>query len=237
MHEERISLLQDRMAQVVKAQEGERQRVARELHDQAGQTLTALQLGLSQMEGSGPTPDVQEEAAALRRLALEAMRIIRNLTLDLRPSALDELGLPLALRDYTETYTDRTGIPVDLTVTGAPQRLPAETEVTLFRIVQEALTNVAKHAQASQARVTLALENPVVTLTIEDDGVGFDVARALGAEQRRSLGLIGMQERCRLIGGELQIWTSPGEGTRLVITVPPAAAAAAPAEAASTKQQ
>jgi signal transduction histidine kinase len=231
MREERIALLQERMTQVVKAQEEERQRVARELHDQAGQTLTALQLGLSHIEASGPTPEVQDKAASLRRLALEAMHIIRNLALDLRPSALDELGLPEALRYVTETFAGRTGIRAKLEVSGSPRRLSAETEVTLFRIVQEALTNVAKHAQANLVTVKLAFDNPRVELTIEDDGVGFDVERALGAERRKSLGLIGMQERCQLIGSRLQIRSRPGKGTRLVISVPSAAGETGPAEA------
>jgi signal transduction histidine kinase len=221
MREERITLLQDRMTQVVKAQEEERERVARELHDQAGQTLTALQLGLSHIEASGPTAEVQRAAASLRQLALEAMHIIRNLALDLRPSALDELGLPDALQYFTETFAGRTGIEAKLEVSGSPRRLPAETEVSLFRIAQEAVTNAAKHAQASLVTLRLAFNSRSVKLTIDDDGVGFDVQRALGAERRRSLGLVGMQERCHLIGGELQIRSRPGKGTRLVISVSP----------------
>jgi two-component system sensor histidine kinase UhpB len=237
MREERIALLEERMTQVVKAQEEERQRVARELHDQAGQTLTALQLGFSHIEASGPTPEVQEKAASLRQLAVEAMHIIRNLALALRPSALDELGLPEALRYVTETLAGRTGIRAKLEVSGSPRRLPAETEVTLFRIVQEALTNVAKHAQANLVTVKLAFDNPRVELSIEDDGVGFDVERALGAERRKSLGLIGMQERCQLIGSRLQIRSRPGKGTRLVISVPSAAGEAAPPEIELSKSR
>ncbi len=236
MQEERIALLQDRMMQVVKAQEEERQRVARELHDQAGQTLTALQLGLSHIEASGPTPEVQDEAASLRQLALEAMHIIRNLALDLRPSALDELGLPEALRYLTETFASRTDVQVKLEVSGSPRRLATETEVTLFRIAQEALTNVAKHAQAKLVTVNLAFDGPRVKLTIEDDGAGFDVERALGAERRKSLGLIGMQERCHLIGGKLQLRSRLGKGTRLVISAPSAAGKPAPAEIELSKQ-
>lgn len=220
MHEDRIGLLQDQMTQVVKAQEEERQRVARELHDQAGQTLTALQLGLSRIETAGPTPELREEAASLRQLALEAMHIIRNLALDLRPSALDELGLPVALKDYLETFASRTAIAAHLDVSGVQERLPAETEVTLFRIVQEALTNVAKHAQASLVKVTLAIDGTRLKLVIEDDGIGFDAERALGAERRKSLGLIGMRERSHLLGGEMHMSSRPHEGTRLVISVP-----------------
>jgi signal transduction histidine kinase len=220
MREERIDILQDQMNQVVKAQEEERHRVARELHDQAGQALTALQMGLSRLEAAGPTPQTQEQAASLRGLALEAMQIIRNLALDLRPSALDELGLAVALKDYVDTFAKRTGIEARLDVSGNKQRLAAETEITLFRITQEGLTNVAKHAQASLVTVTLAFNDAHVSLAIEDDGVGFDARRALGAERRKSLGIIGMRERSHLLGGELHVGSGPREGTRLVITVP-----------------
>jgi signal transduction histidine kinase len=220
MREERIDILQDQMTQVVKAQEEERQRVARELHDQAGQAITALQLGLSRLEAVGPTPETQEQAASLRELALEAMQIVRNLALDLRPSALDELGLAVALKDYVETFATRTGVTARLDVTGKQQRLPAETEVTLFRIAQEGLTNVAKHARASLVTVTLAFNHAYLRLAIEDDGVGFDTRRALGAERPRSLGIIGMRERSHLLGGELHVGSRPHEGTRIVITVP-----------------
>jgi signal transduction histidine kinase len=220
MREERIDILQDQMTKVVKSQEEERHRVARELHDQAGQALTALQMGLSRLEAAGPTPQTREQAASLRALALEAMEIIRNLALDLRPSALDELGLAVALKDYVDTFARRTGIEAHLDVSGNEQRLPAETEITLFRITQEGLTNVAKHARASLVTVTLAFNDAHLGLVIEDDGVGFDTRRALGAERRRSLGIIGMRERSHLIGGELNVESRPSQGTRLVITVP-----------------
>jgi signal transduction histidine kinase len=235
MWEERITLLQERMTQVVKAQEEERERVARELHDQAGQTLTALQLGLSHIEASGPTDEIKQTAASLRQLALETMHIIRNLALDLRPSALDELGLPDALQHFTETFAGRTSIRAKVEVSGSPRRLPAETEVSLFRITQEALTNVAKHAEADLVTVRLAFNGSSVRLTIEDDGVGFDVQRALGAEQRKSLGLVGMQERCHLIGGQLQIRSRPGKGTSLVIKVSQVAGKEPPAQKVPAK--
>ncbi len=220
MQEERIALLQQRMSQVVKAQEQERQRVARELHDQAGQALTALQLGLSRLELAGLTPEIQEEAAALRQLTVEAMHTIHNLALDLRPSALDELGLPAALQDYIDTFSRRTGLAAKLEVSGQRQRLPVETEVALFRIAQEGLTNVAKHAQASHITIALAFEPPTLRLVIEDNGIGFDVERALTSGLRQSLGLMGMQERCRLLGGELKIHSRPRQGTKLVISLP-----------------
>lgn len=217
MHEERIALLQGRVGQVVKAQEEERRRVARELHDQAGQVLTALQLRLSRLQIQAPTPEVEQQAASLREMALEAMTEVRNLALDLRPSALDELGLVGALTDYVSTYSSRTNVPAKLHVYGAQRRLPAEAEVTLFRIAQEGLTNAAKHSKASQVSVSLAFSNPGIGLIVEDNGAGFDVDRALGPEQYKSLGLLGIQERCNLISAGFRIVSQPGGGTRLMV--------------------
>lgn len=220
MREERIALLREGLTRVVHAQEGERQRVARELHDQAGQGLAALQVGLSSIEKAASSGQVAQEAASLRSLAIETMNIIRNLAFDLRPSALDELGLVPALRDYIRTFSSRVDIPIDFEASALDDTLSEETKVTLFRIVQEALANIAKHARATRAGVSLVSEDHILRLVIEDDGVGFDVRRALAQQGEASLGLFGMQERCHLVAGALQIFSEPGEGTKLTITVP-----------------
>jgi len=220
MREERIALLQEGLTRVVKAQENERSRVARELHDQAGQGLTSLQLGLSRIEKAAPSPAIEEAAAALRALTVETMNVIRDLALDLRPSALDDLGLVPALRDFTKTFSSRLDIPIDFQAAPLDEELPEETKVTLFRIVQEGLTNIAKHAGASRALVSLEAQDSSLRLVIEDDGVGFNVERALGQEGHKSLGLFGMQERCHLLGGDLRITSQSGKGTKLVVTVP-----------------
>ncbi|MEE8162447.1 MAG: sensor histidine kinase, partial [Anaerolineae bacterium] len=219
MREERIALLRDGLTRVVQAQEGERKRVARELHDQAGEGLAALQIGLSGIEKAASSDEVAQAAASLRSLAIETMDIIRNLAFDMRPSALDELGLVPALRDYVRTFSSRVGIPIHFEAFRFDEALSEEAKVTLFRIVQEGLVNIAKHARATHARVSLSNGDQILRLVIEDDGVGFDVQRALGQQGKASLGLFGMQERCNLLAGDLQIFSEPTKGTKLTITV------------------
>jgi signal transduction histidine kinase len=220
LREERIALLQQGLTRVVEAQENERQRIARELHDQAGQSLTALQLGLSRIEEHAQSPELQEMAATLRAGATEAMETIRSLALDLRPSALDELGLVPALRDYIRTFAERVHIPVDLHFSPFDGKLTDETKLTLFRITQEGLTNIAKHSQATHVTVDLRVNGSSLRLVIEDNGVGFDVEQALESAGQKSLGLFGMLERCHLIGSNLDLHSEPGKGTRLTVTVP-----------------
>ncbi len=220
MQEEHLALLRDRISRITRAQEDERQRIARELHDQAGQTLTALQLGLARLEGQVKTDRVREELESLRQLTIETMDEIRNLALDLRPSALDELGLVPALRAFSREYTRRFGTPITVDTSALKERLPAEMEVALFRIIQEALTNVAKHAKASHAQVTLRLVNSSVEAAVADDGRGFEVEQTMRSAERRSLGLIGMKERVELFGGSFGIKSQPGKGTTLTITLP-----------------
>lgn len=217
MREERIQLLSDGLRRAVEAQENERQRVARELHDGIGQALTALQLGLGRLESSARSPEIKRAAASLRDLSVSTLVDIRDLARDLRPGMLDEMGLEPTLRNYVQAFSERTGVPVGLAVQSLSGRLPPELEVTIFRIVQEGLANMAKHARAAHAWVSLALKGGTLRVIIEDDGVGFDVAAVRG-ERHRSLGLSGMEERCRFSDGTLEIESSPGAGTRLVCT-------------------
>jgi signal transduction histidine kinase len=220
MREERVSLLQDSLVKVVQAQEDERQRVARELHDQAGQALTMLHLGLSQLEHEDDAGKLRERASLLRSLTQETMEEVRNLAFDLRPAALDELGLVPAMRGYVRELSGRVGIPIHLEQMGLDGRLPAEVEVVLFRAVQEGLTNMVKHSQASNVTVTLEGNSGSVEARVADDGVGFKVSEVLGSEKRRALGLFGMRERVSLLGGTLQIESEPNGGTVLQISVP-----------------
>ena len=219
MREERITLLQEGLTREVKAQERERQRVARELHDHAGQALTALQLGLSRVERSAASSETREMAASLRAMAVDTMGLIRSLALDLRPAALDELGLVSALRQYVKTYSARVGIPVEFDADAIVDELPDEAKVTLFRIVQEALTNIAKHANASRAWVALRNGGDELRLLVADNGKGFDAKLASRRMDHQSLGLFGIQERCNLLGGRLDI-ISPGDGSLLRVRIP-----------------
>ena len=222
MEEEHVRLFRESLVETVRAQEEERKRVARELHDQTGQALTSLHLGLGQLERSQVSPKVKEHVRSLRDLTLETMEEVRNLALDLRPAALDELGLVPALRGYLRDVSERSGIPVKLEVDGMRDRLSSEMEVALFRTIQEGLTNILKHSQASQALVSISLVSNRVLVMVEDNGVGFNVAQVLGSTGRRALGLFGIEERVGLLGGDLQIQSEEGKGTKLKISVPPA---------------
>ena len=239
MREERIALLREGLTREVKAQESERQRVARELHDEAGQALTALQLGLSRVEQSAASSETREMAASLRTMAVDTMEMIRSLALDLRPAALDELGLVSALRQYVKSFSERVGLPI--TFEAAVERnLSEETKITLFRIAQEALTNIAKHAGASRAWVALRSEADQFKLLVADDGRGFDADGALRRSDHKSLGLLGIQERCHLLGGHLDIVSLLGDGSRLRVTIPLAAPApngSDPSPVVDTKEQ
>lgn len=220
MQEERIQLLRGTLEKVVGAQELERTRVARELHDQAGQALTALQFGLAQLERSADSPQLKEQAASLRSLTVETMNEIRNLALDLRPSILDELGLVPALRSYVRDFSRRISVPIEFETSGLNNRLPPEAELILFRVVQEGLTNVAKHSKATAVKVSLTADKGQIEARVEDNGAGFYVEEVLKDSGRKSLGIFGMRERIGLLNGTVDVQSSPGQGTRLIFTVP-----------------
>jgi signal transduction histidine kinase len=219
MQEEHIQSLRDSLAKVARAQEDERKRVALELHDQTGQSLTVLQLGLARLERDSTTEHTKKQAASLRTLSVETMEAVRNLALDLRPSALDELGLGPALQDYVRDISRRVGIPVEMEAIPVEVRLPPEMEVALFRVVQEGLTNIAKHSQASRSWVSLKIKEREVEVVVKDNGVGFEVDKVIHYPQR-SLGLFGIRERVELMGGTFTVESQPGAGTRLHIVVP-----------------
>lgn len=222
--QERDKLRGELLHQVVSAQETERQRIARELHDGTGQTLTALGLGLAAVSGrmsavDGKTSDQLNE---LKDLSTSAMIELRDVISDLRPSLLDDLGLVPALRGQVQAFTERSGIHANLAISGPIRRLSPDLETILYRIVQEALTNVNKHASATTARVHLAFEEESLQLTIIDDGRGFDIDNILRSTpgELKAWGLLGMQERVALAGGTFDISSTPGEGTTIEISIP-----------------
>jgi signal transduction histidine kinase len=203
------------------AQEEERRRIALELHDQTGQILTSLIMTLGMLGEADSLSAVHAHVSEVREMAAQVLREVHDLALELRPSILDDLGLLPALRALHKDFQDRFHLPVDFQVLGLDsRRLPAHIETALYRIVQEALTNVARHARARGVSVLLECRSREVRLIVEDDGIGFDVAAAMRAGSRERLGLYGMRERASLVGGTLTIESSPGTGTAVYVEMP-----------------
>ncbi|MGQ9600413.1 MAG: response regulator [Anaerolineae bacterium] len=210
-------------AQLFSAQEAERARLARELHDELGQALTAISLDLAEALKSLPPdspPRFIDKLTTARMVANEALDQVRRLSLDLRPGILDDLGLVSALRWYLNRWNKSYEIQVEFQVMGLEERLPPELETALYRIVQEAMTNVAKHAQASQVRVLLERTPSTTLALIEDNGRGFVPDEVFRETPIQGAGLLGIRERASLLGGQFTITSHPGQGTCLLVEVP-----------------
>ena len=205
----------DALRRVVAAQELERRRLARELHDETGQALTSILLGLRSVEEARNPEEAHRAASALRELVVATLQDVRRLAIELRPKALDDFGLGPALERLVQTYEGDTGISIDLEAQLGADRLPPEIETLLYRTVQESLTNIVKHAQAQRASIVLTRRGDLVAAVVEDDGRGFDPT-----DGGDGVGLLGMRERLALLGGRLQIESSPDAGTTLVVEVP-----------------
>ena len=206
----------DALRNVVSAQELERERLARELHDETGQALTSILLGLKELEDAGSAADVSSATARLRELVVTTLQDVRRLAVELRPRALDDFGLVPALERLVETFQEQTGIEVIMEPQLGEERLPSEIETALYRIIQEALTNVVKHAQARRVSIVLSRRGNTVSAVFEDDGRGF----AVDETREDGLGLLGMKERLLLLDGRLQVESSSDGGTTLVAEVP-----------------
>jgi len=201
---------------ILEAQEAERSRIARELHDETGAALTAILLGLAAVDEAATPPEARQASAALRKDASSALENVGRLAFALRPPALDAFGLAPALRDLSSVLEERGGPKVDLQIDlPADKRLPAKLETAIFRITQEALTNVVKHADAEALRITSACGERSVLLSVEDDGQGFSQTR----EPDGGFGLIGMRERVASVNGSLDIKSERGTGTRLAVEI------------------
>jgi signal transduction histidine kinase len=203
------------LQRVVDAQELERRRLARELHDQTGQELTSVIFGLKAVEEA---PDEASRAAAVEQVraqVLETLQDVRRLAVELRPKALDDYGLVAAIERLVQTFAEQVGIRVEFEPNLPGGRLATEVETALYRMVQEALTNIAKHAQAGEVSIVLTRSADAVSAIVEDDGRGFDTREA-----REGMGLDGMRERLGLLDGKLKIESGPGKGTTLVAEVP-----------------
>jgi len=203
-------------------QEQERRRIARELHDQTGQRLTSIIVTLGLLEDATSEPEAQAYVHESRATAAQILKEVRSLALQLRPSVLDDLGLLAALRHYLKGYQSRFRLLVDFHTLGLDdQRMSPEVETALFRIAQQALTNVAQHAQAHSVTVLLENRGASVQLIVEDDGQGFDIERVMDARPHEgNLGLYGMQERAALLGGTLTVESTPGRGTSVFVRIP-----------------
>ncbi len=207
----------DTVDAILEAQEAERSRIARELHDETGAALTAILLDLTAIDGAATLPDARQAAAALRQDARSALENVGRLAFSIRPPALDEFGLAAALKDLSSRLEERGVLNVEVEIDlPADTRLPAKLETAIFRITQEALTNVVKHADAKTVRVTLAGRKRSVVLAVVDDGRGFSQAREVDG----GFGLIGIRERVASLNGALDLKSTGGAGTRLALELP-----------------
>ncbi len=204
--------------ELVHAQEAERRSISRELHDQVGQMLTALRMELANLEGIRHAPGEQFAARVreAKQLAEQTLMSVRNLAMGLRPSILDDLGLAPALEWQGREFSRRGNLPVEVTVDGDLDGLPDSHRTCVFRIVQEALTNCARHAQAKSVRVAVHGGPDAIAVSVQDDGVGFSSAEAAA----RGMGLVGVQERANELGGTMSIRSEPGKGTTLHVRIP-----------------
>jgi signal transduction histidine kinase len=208
---------------VVGAQEAERQRIARDLHDETGQSLTAVGMGLRGLATMIRHGDGEQAARTLRSLetlSTNALTELQRLIADLRPSHLDDLGLSAALRWYAGTVQERTNLQVRVDVLGDEVDLPSALKVAVFRVVQEALNNVIKHAEATHVQVHVTFGGDAMRVLIKDNGRGFDPGAPRDAQRRASLGLVGMQERVNLFGGTFHLQSQIGQGAQIEVSIP-----------------
>ena len=206
---------------VISVQEEERKRIARELHDEMSQTLTAVLIALEAVRQIDLPKTVEERVRTIKGLALRDIDCLNRMIFDLRPTVLDDLGLSAAIKWYAEERLNPLGINVHFEGDILEIRLPTEIETALFRVVQEAITNIAKHSEAENVIINLELTNGLVAFEIEDDGQGFDIEGVSDTKRGgRGLGLLGMKERVLLIEGTFEIYSQPHSGTRVVVTVP-----------------
>ena len=220
--EERNLQLRALSQRAINAQEEERRRIALSLHDDTGQALTMLIIHLDRIENrlTKDQVDLKAKLAFARKLASDTLEELRKIIFGLRPAILDDLGLVPAIRWYARSNLEPHGIQVKV-VAPEEQNLPDELTTTLFRISQETINNIARHSQAHTATISLLNEKERVLLKVNDDGLGFDVNETTGQALRlEQLGLLGIQERAELVGGEVTVESAPGKGTEIQVIVP-----------------
>jgi len=215
--------LRDLSKQILHVEEEERKRISRELHDEVGQALTAIHIDLDLMMGDGGSDvqTLQEGVAGVRSLLQQTMQTVHRFAHELRPAMLDELGLLPALRSYLKAFGERCSLEVHITGHAGVESLNSDQKTVLFRVAQESLTNVSKHAQATRVDIRLRKFNNAVQMQIKDDGKSFRVNGLLAARKKRKrLGLFGMQERVRLVNGRFTLESKPGIGTIVRVEIP-----------------
>jgi signal transduction histidine kinase len=217
MHRQELRRLTEKLFQ---SQEEERRRIARELHDEAGQSLTAVKLGLDRLEENHAADDahIREEIGEIRKMITRTSTEIRRLSYRLHPTLLVDLGLEPALNLYFKEIENHSNLRIEFSMVGFDQRLDPDTETVFYRFSQETLTNALRHSGAENFRLSIIKSYPNIIFLAEDDGRGFN-SHIIGKDTR-SLGLLGMRERASLLGGTFQLRSSPGMGTRIRINVP-----------------
>jgi two-component system sensor histidine kinase UhpB len=199
---------------VLRAQEEERRRLARDLHDEVNQSLTAILLRLEALNQTAP-PGTEDELGEVKKLVNQAMDELLKLARQLRPSALDDHGLTSAIMSQVRRFSSQTGVKADVETSGEPHGLESDQEIAVYRFAQEALSNIAQHADASNVKVDLSANGHGLRVKIRDDGRGFDPDA-----EREGTGLVGMAERARLVGARLEVRSRPNAGTSLTLEVP-----------------
>ena len=208
--------------QLLLAQEEERKKISRELHDEIAQTLTGINVRLAALrtEATVNTKGLQKKISSTQRIVEKSVEIVHRFARELRPTLLDDLGLIPALHSFVKTFSKQTRVHVRLTVYAAVEQLDSVQRTVLYRVAQEALTNVARHAHASQVNVNIQKLPRAVCLTIKDNGKSFQVDRVLHAKKNKRLGLLGMRERVEMVGGSLRVESAPGRGTSIRAVIP-----------------
>jgi len=208
--------------EILSAQEDERKKISRDLHDQVGQTLTAINVKLTTLKqvATVNASSLKKQLAGTQRLLEKSMNVVHRFARELRPSLLDDLGLTAALHSYVKSFTKQTRIRIRVTAFAAVERLDSDKRTVLYRVVQEALTNVARHAHATSVTVSIRRLRGVVCMEIHDNGKSFQVQRALYPTKIKRLGLLGMRERVEMVGGSFSVDSARGKGTTIRAEVP-----------------
>ena len=210
--------------QILSAQEEERRRISRDLHDEVAQVLTGVNLHLATLkkEATANTRDLTKKIARTQRLVVKSLNIVHRFAGQLRPAALDDLGLIPALHSYVKDFAKRTGLSVHFTsfTRGRMEQLDSVRRTALYRVAQEALINVAKHAQASLVNVSIRKLRGVICMEVKDNGKSFDMQSVLSTRKNKGLGLLGMRERVEMVGGRFAVESSPGQGTTIRAEIP-----------------